>query len=70
MIRANVDHYAERLQELVDQKEGEEGEESRHKEEPVILNLMDALKKISVVQKGEGRRKPGTEAGGSRRARR
>lgn len=50
-----VDHYAERLQKLVETKaKGKKVRTPAHKEEPVILNLMDALKKsLGKVSKEE-----------------
>lgn len=50
-----VDHYTERLQQLLEMKaKGKRLRAPAHKEEPVILNLMDALKKsLGKVKKGE-----------------
>jgi DNA end-binding protein Ku len=57
-----VDHYAERLQKLVETKaKGKKVRSPADKQEPVILNLMDALKKsLGAVTKEEKARPPRT----------
>ena len=68
------DHYVEELRELIEAKvEGKEMVAPPEREEPHVINLMDALKKSVAAAKGNGRtsgngsREAGRSGGGRRR---